>query len=89
MDLFVEMPQNEFGYEHVLVIVCYLSKYVIARPLKTRTSAEVVAELLNVYLTFGVPRVCQHDQGKEFTSKVSYSIDLLMNVTYKLVVTSI
>ena len=70
MDLFVEMPENEFGYKHVLVIVCYLSKYVIARPLKTRTSAEVVAEVLNVYLTFSVPKICQHDQGKEFTSKV-------------------
>ena len=65
------MPENYLGYKHVLVLVCYLSKFVIARPLKTKTSAEVVAELLSVYLTFGVPQICQHDQGKEFTSKVS------------------
>ena len=64
------MPQNELGYKHVLVVVCYLSKYVVARPLKTRTSTEVVAELLGIYLTFGVPKICQHDQGEEFTSKV-------------------
>ena len=70
MDLFVDMPPNEFGYRHVLVVVCYLSKYVVARPLETKTTSEVVAKLLDIYLTFGVPEICQHDQGKEFTSKV-------------------
>lgn len=66
------MPDNDLGYKHVLVIVCYLSKFVVARPLRTKTSAEVVAELLSVYLLFGVPKICQHDQGKEFTSKVVF-----------------
>ena len=70
IDLFTDMPDNEFGYKHVLVIVCYLSKYVIAGPLKRKTSEEVIAELLSVYLIFGVIKICQYDQGKEFTSKV-------------------
>ena len=74
VDLFVDMPTDERGYKHVLVAVCYLSKYVVARPLKTKTTAEVVAVLLSIYLTFGIPNICQHDQGKEFTSKVSHSI---------------
>ena len=65
------MPQNELGYKHVLVVICYSSKYVVARPLRTKTSAKVVAELVSVYLTYGVPNICQHDQGREFTSKVS------------------
>ena len=38
----------------MLVAVCYLSKYVVARPLKTKTTAEVVAMLLSIYLTFGI-----------------------------------
>ena len=70
IDLFVDMPENSLGYKHVLVAVCYLSKYVIAHPIRTKTTAEVVAELLKIYLTYGVPKICQHDQGREFTSKV-------------------
>ena len=70
------MPQNDFGYSHVLVVVCYLSKFVVTKPLKTKTSSEVVTELLAIFLTFGVPEICQHDQGKEFTSKVRKYTDL-------------
>ena len=70
IDLVNNMPANDFGYLHILFVVCYLSKFVVARPLKTKTSAEVVSELRGIYLTFGVPSSIQHDQGKEFTSKV-------------------
>ena len=65
------MPENEFGYLDILVAVCYLSKFVVARPLRRKTSAEVIAGLQDIYLTFGVPAIIQHDQGKEFTSKAS------------------
>ena len=65
------MPSNEFGYLHILVAVCYLSKFVVARPLKRKTSAEVIDGLRDLYLTYGVPGIIQHDQGKEFTSKAS------------------
>ena len=64
INLSVEMHQNDLGYKYALVIVCYLSKFVVARPLKTRTTAEVVAELLSIYLTFGVPKICLQNQGK-------------------------
>ena len=42
-----------FGCQHILVIVCYLSKFVIARPLKTKTSREILDCLQDIYLSFG------------------------------------
>ena len=74
--LFVDMPQNEFGYKHVLVAVCYLTKYVVARPLRTKTSA-VVAELLSVYLTYGVPK------NASTTKEENLPARLVIPITYK------
>ena len=42
MDLVCELPESVDGYKHILVLVCYLSKYVVARPLKSKISEEVV-----------------------------------------------
>ena len=79
IDLVNNKPANEFGYVHILVVVCYLSKFVVACPLKIKTSAEVLAEFRGIYLTFGVPSSIQHDQRKEFTSKVF--LDYLVNLS--------
>ena len=54
------------GYLHLLVAICYLSKYVIARPLKSKRSCEVIDQLRSIYLTLGTPEIIQHDQGPEF-----------------------
>ena len=71
MDLICDLPESEEGYKHILVTVCYLSKYVAVRPLKTKTSQEVIQNLKDIYLDMGLPYIIQHDQGKEFTSNVS------------------
>ena len=69
MDL-CDFPETPDGYKHILVTVCYLSKYVVARALKRKTTDEVIRELQDIYLELGLPDIIQHDQGKEFTSKV-------------------
>ncbi|KAI6657100.1 hypothetical protein LOD99_15886 [Oopsacas minuta] len=40
IDLVCNMSRTVLGFQHILVIVCCLSKFVIARPLKTKTSKE-------------------------------------------------
>ena len=44
--------------------------YVVARALKSKTSEEVIENLKYIYLDVGLPNIIQHDQGREFTSKV-------------------
>ncbi|KAI6650089.1 hypothetical protein LOD99_6171 [Oopsacas minuta] len=69
IDLICNIPRTVLWFQHILVIVCYLSKFVIARPLKTKTSKEILDCLQEIYLSFGVPNILQHDQGTEFSSK--------------------
>ena len=71
IDLIGNMTPTSFGFQHILVMVCYLSKFVVARPLKTKTTSEILERLQDIYLIFGVPNVIQSDQGNEFSSKVS------------------
>ena len=70
IDLVCDLPTNSKGFRHILVVVCYLTKYVAARALMNKTTREVLDKLHDIYLTYGVPKVIQHDQGPEFTSKV-------------------
>ena len=70
MDLICDMPVSTDGYKHILVTVCYLTKYVLARPLRSKTSEEVIRSLESIYLEVGLPDIIQHDKGGEFTSKV-------------------
>ena len=65
------MSRTTQGFLHIVVIVCYLTKFVVARALKTKTSKEILGCLQEIYLTFGVPKILQHDQGPEFSSKVN------------------
>ena len=87
MDLVCDLPRSKDGYLHLLVAVCYLSKFVVARPLKSKRSHEVINQLNNIYFTYGTPNIIQHDQGPEFKSKVSivkfgsvYTIDFIVKV---------
>ena len=72
IDLVCDLLENTEGYKHLLVTTCYLSKFCAVRPLKTKKSREVLAQLESIYFTLGVPQIIQHDQGPEFVSKVCY-----------------
>ena len=74
IDLVCDLQGNKEGYKHLLVTTCYLSKFSAVRPLKTKTSREVLTQLESIYFTLGVPQVIQHDQGPEFVSKVCGSL---------------
>ena len=49
MDLICDFSEGEDGYTHILVTVCYLSKYVAVRHLKSKTSEEVINNLKDIY----------------------------------------
>ena len=63
MDLIFEFSESQDDYKHILVTVCYLRKYVAVRPLKSKTSEEVIQDLKDIYLDIGLPDIIQHDQG--------------------------
>ena len=71
MDLVTDLPTNSLGYKHIIVVVCYLSKFVTARPLFTKTTKSVLEALTDIYLTYGVPKIVQHDQGRVYKQSKS------------------
>ena len=42
IDLVCELPANSTGFRKILVVVCYLTKFVAARAIKTKTTREVL-----------------------------------------------
>ena len=78
MDLTFGLPTTQEGYNGLLVITEYLTKYPYAVPIKSKT-AEEIAEKLLVYISlFGPPKTILSDQGTEFNNAV---VDRLIKAT--------
>ena len=55
IDLICDLPVTLNDCRHIFVTICYLSKYVVARGLKSKTSEEVLENLQDIYLDVGLP----------------------------------
>ena len=47
IDLVCDLQQNSDGYKHLLVTTCFLSKFCAVRPLRNKTTKEVLRQLDN------------------------------------------
>jgi len=70
MDLVVGLPTTSEGFNGILVITEYLSKYPCAYPIKSKTAVEISSKLLDYICLFGPPKEILTDQGKEFVNEV-------------------
>ena len=89
IDLISDMRANSLGLHHILVVVWHLTKFLVARALKIKTSREVLDNQQYIYLTFSVPQVIQHDQGPKFTNKAILNIKFLMQTISQLTIQQI
>ena len=48
----------------------HLTKYVLLRPLRTKTAVEIVEHLIIIFADFGCPRILHSDNGREFANKL-------------------
>jgi Integrase core domain len=72
MDLLPALPMSSEGYNHLLIIVDYFSKWIELIPLRTKTSVEVAYALdLAILSRFGLPVEFRSDNGREFMGEVS------------------
>ena len=60
---------SDKGYKFILNYQDCLSKYVILRPLKAKTVAEVADCLLSIFFEHGPPSILHTDNGIEFSNK--------------------
>jgi hypothetical protein len=62
--------KNSHGYEHILVMVDYVSKWVEAMPCrKASTEVSIVMIKSMIFPRFGTPRILISDGGSHFTGK--------------------
>ena len=70
VDLIDMQSQSDGEYRFILNYQDHLTKYVILRPLKTKTADEVSSHLVDIFCMRGAPTVLQSDNGREFSNKV-------------------
>ena len=58
-------------YNYALVIVDRYSRWPMAYPLRTMTAKAVCDALLQVFMTFSIPKIVSSDCGTNFTSKLT------------------
>jgi transposase InsO family protein len=81
MDIFSGLPESNGGYRYILVMTDYVTKYVVAVPLVTKTAEKVAEEFIDKWcLIHSWPERIQTDQGGEFTGKVLKAIAEAANV---------
>jgi hypothetical protein len=62
--------KNSHGFEHILVMVDYVSKWVEAMPCCNDSTEESIAMIKNmIFPRFGTPRILISDGGTHFTGK--------------------
>lgn len=70
LDLMGPFPKSKSGYQHLLVVTDWFSKFVLTEPLRVATSSAVIKFLKNrVFLVFGAPQTIIMDNGAQFISK--------------------
>jgi hypothetical protein len=84
--------KNSCGYEYILVMVDYVSKWVEAMPCPKASTEESITMIKNVtFPRFGTPRILISDGGAHFTGKISksacpswgFNIGFLRPITHK------
>ena len=75
MDLMGPLPKTEEGFRHILVIVDYFSKWVEAFALKTKSSREIMDNLVGKVISrFGIPEEILTDRALEFNQGIAKEI---------------
>jgi hypothetical protein len=68
--IFMGPFKNSNGYEHILVMVDYVSKWVEAMPCRKASTKESIATIKSmIFPRFGTPRILISDGGTHFTRK--------------------
>jgi hypothetical protein len=58
------------GNNYLLIMVDIATRYCVLKPIPDKSSLSIVKELVNLMITFGIPRVIQSDNGTEFVNEM-------------------
>ncbi|KAJ8375046.1 hypothetical protein SKAU_G00056260 [Synaphobranchus kaupii] len=81
MDLVGPLPKSARGYQYILVILDYATRYPEAIPLRTMASKGIARELVMLFSRVRIPEEILTDQGTPFMSRIMKDLCKLMNIT--------
>ncbi|KAJ8353326.1 hypothetical protein SKAU_G00208930 [Synaphobranchus kaupii] len=81
MDLVSPLPKSARGYQYILVILDYATRYPEAITLCTMASKGIARELVMLFSRVGIPEEILTDQGTPFMSRIMKDLCKLMNIT--------
>jgi hypothetical protein len=70
IDLQIGFQATKDNYIGLLVIVEYLTKYVVEFPIKSKSAIEIAERLFEYIAMFGPPKEILSDQGTEFNNQL-------------------
>ena len=70
IDIVGPLPRSRKGYQYVLVICDYATRYPEAIPLRCTDAHRVAEELIVFFSRMGIPREILSDQGTNFMSQL-------------------
>ena len=76
VDLIDFQSQPDEDFKFIMVYQDHLTKFVVLRPLKSKTADEVCDNIIDIFTLLGAPCILQSDNGREFVNKI---IDSLVN----------
>ena len=83
LDLVLGLPETNEGYNGILVITEYLSKFPYAVAIKSKSAEEISKHLFTYISLFGPPKIILSDQGKEFNNEVVENLLKVSGVDHK------
>jgi hypothetical protein len=85
IDLTGPLPTTKESNTYLLVMIDICSRFVILRPLKDKTAESVVKAIIPVFCDFGIPRIVQSDNGKEFVNQVMTKFKIRAGFDHRLI----
>ncbi len=71
VDLIDMQSQADGEFRWIMTYQDHLTKFVILRPLKTKTAVAVAEELIDIFCMMGAPKILHTDNGREFNNSAS------------------
>ncbi len=84
IDLIGPIPRSKEEYNYIFIAVDVLSRFVVLKPLFTKSAKECAFTLCEIITSYGIPKIIQSDQGSEFVNESVNIMKSIMGFDHKL-----
>jgi transposase InsO family protein len=85
IDCCTHMPKSEAAHTALLLIIDVFSGFIVLRPIVTTSANCVAIELMDVFCSYGFPKIVQSDNGPEFSNQVIRALGKLTGFEHRLI----